>query len=114
MVSYSTRRVQNQSLKMSPALVIFLMVVIMGLCALYDNNQVLHHGLAYFARRSWPVPTTTPVSVQLALPKREDMYKTRVAICALSKSKPTWQYVHDSSPKVSLYVSSSQGSQSSE
>ena len=44
-----------------------------------------------------PPTTPSPVSVQLALPKREDMYKIRVAICALSKSKPTWQYVHDSS-----------------
>ena len=82
----------------SPIAFLVVLLTLFSLTVVYDSNHIISTLSSLVLRRRMEPPTTpSPVSVQLALPKREEMHKTRVAICALSKSKPTWQYVHDSS-----------------
>ena len=82
----------------SPITFLLVLLTLFSLTVVYDSNHIISTLSSLVLRRRMEPPTTpSPVSVKLALPKREEMYKTRVAICALSKSKPTWQYVHDTS-----------------
>jgi len=76
-----------------------VMVSLVGLCAIYDANHVLTviSSMVPFRRKLNSTPQTTPPPVHISLPVKPSRRKTSVAICALSKSKPGWQYIHDSS-----------------
>lgn len=108
MVSYRKRR--QEALKSSPVIFIFVMVTVVALCFLYDSDQVIHNSISYLMRpRRSMVETTTPPPLPspmlISLSDRQNAHKTAkhkphktvVAICALSKSKPEWQEVHDTS-----------------
>lgn len=83
----------------SDVLFVLVMVSLFGLCAIYDVNQVLTaiSSMVPFRRKLNSTPQTTPPPVHISLPVKPARRKTSVAICALSKSKPDWKYIHDSS-----------------
>tara|TARA_B100001758_G_scaffold247914_1_gene268472 strand:- start:9784 stop:12132 length:2349 start_codon:yes stop_codon:yes gene_type:complete len=83
----------------SDVIVALVMISLVGLCAIYDVNHMLTviSSMVPFRRKLNSTPQTTPPPVHISLPVKPARRKTSVAICALSKSKPGWQYIHDSS-----------------
>lgn len=89
---------KQRSMASSTTCFLLGLVLILALCAMHDSNYLLStFSYVIHLRRKGSEPSTTPPPVRLLLPIKQEMRKTTVAICALSKSKPTWQYVHDSS-----------------
>ena len=90
---------KRKSTVYSPIAFIVVMLTLFSLTVVYDSNHIISTLSHLLHRRHMEPPTTPPPSPapmrpSLPVPRRD---KITVAICALSKSKPTWEYVHDSS-----------------
>ena len=97
-----SQRKNWKSLPRTDILIYVIMLSTLGICVMYDSNRFLTTiASVIHSRRSLDTPAQIEVSPPPApprvyLPVKPEKKKTSIAICALSKSKPSWKYVHDS------------------
>ena len=97
-----SQRKNWKSLPRTDILIYVIMLSTLGICVMYDSNRFLTAiASVMHSRRSLDTPAQIEVSPPPApprvyLPVKPEKKKTSIAICALSKSKPSWKYVHDS------------------